>query len=190
MTATKKFDAALAKIETTIVASHETINATRAKIAEAFKTALNFAIDAGKACKMESAEIRDGIVAVFDKHVAEGHIEKSTARAYMTGMRFALDRGVMWNPSLHGAEGQIQALKDAGKKIPDSLAKKAEEMEAKARDAKHGKAHVASKETIVKSLAKALADARTLGKADWIADILDVIHSIEPSFTEPTADAK
>jgi hypothetical protein len=190
MTKANKFELALNKINATIVATHEAIIQTRAKAAEAFKTAINYAIDTGKASKMEAGDMRDAIVAVFDAAVAAGHIEKSTARAYMTGLRFALDRGVMWNPSLHSAEGQIQALQDAGKKIPDSLAKKAAELAAKKaeRDAKQSKAHVASIDTIVKALAKALADARALGKGELAADILDVIHSIKPEFTEPKAE--
>jgi len=183
--ATKKFDAALIKIESTIVASHETINATRAKIAEAFKVSINYAVDAGVACKMQVAEIRDGIVAVFDKHVAEGHIEKSTARAYMTGLRFALDRGVMWNPSLHGAEGQIQALKDANKKIPESLAKKAAELEEKAAAKREAKQPIGDTiDTAMVKTIKLLATWRTLGKNDVAACILDAIHTINPSFTE------
>ena len=190
MTTTKKFDAALAKLENAIVSAHDTLNTTRAKIAEQFKVSINFAIDAGKASKLESGDIRDGIVGVFEKHVTGGHIEKSTARAYMTGLRFALDRGILWNPSLHSAEGQIQSLKDANKKIPESLAKKAAELEAKKaeREAKHGKTHVASIDTIVKALTKALADARTIGKGELAADILDVIHSVKPDFTEPKAE--
>lgn len=189
-TTTKKFDAALAKIDATIHAVHDAIVQTRAKAAEQFKAAINYAIDAGKANKLEAGDIRDGIVGVFDAAVASGHIEKATARAYMTGLRFALDRGIMWNPSLHSADGQIQSLLDAGKKIPESLQKKAAELEAKKseREAKHGKTHVASVETIVKALAKALADARTIGKVELAADILDVIHSVKPDFTEPKAD--
>jgi hypothetical protein len=185
MTTTKKFDAALAKLEATIVSSHETLNTARAKIAEQFKVSINFAIDAGKASKLEAGDIRDGIVAVIEKHVAEGHIEKSTARAYMTGLRFALDRGVMWNPSLHGAEGQIQALKDANKKIPESLAKKAAELEEKAAAKREAKQPIGDTiDTAMAKTIKLLATWRTLGKNDVAACILDAIHTINPSFTE------
>lgn len=188
-----RFEIAIAKLDATIHAVHDNIVQSRAKHAEQFKTAINYAIDAGKASKLEAGEIRDSIVKLFDDSVAANLIEKSTARAYMTGLRFALDRGILWNPALHSAEGQIQALKDAGKKIPDALAKKAAEMDEKAaakRDAKNGKTHVASKETIIKSLAKALADARTIGDNEWAADILDCIHAKMPEWKEPTADAK
>jgi hypothetical protein len=185
---TKKFESAIAKLGATIVSAHDTLNTTRAKIAEAFKGAINLAIDSGKACKMETGDIRDAIVAVFDRHVDDGHIEKSTARAYMTGLRFALDRGVMWAPDLHSTDGQVRALNDAGKAVPKALAEKAEKAEAKKREAQHSKGHVASIDSIVKALAKALADARTLGKGELGADILDVIHSVKPDYTEPKAD--
>lgn len=185
-----KFETAIAKLNATIHAVHEAEKQTRAKAAEQFKASINYTIDAGKASKLESGDIRDAIVETFETNVKAGLIEKSTARAYLTGVRFALDRGILWNPSLHSAEGQVQALTDAGKKIPDSLKKKAEEMEAKKaeREAKHGKTHVASIDTIVKALAKALADARTMGKGELAADILDVIHSVKPDFTEPKAE--
>jgi hypothetical protein len=184
-TKTNKFATALTKLEATIVSAHDTINATRAKLAEAFKVSINYAIDAGKASKLEAGDIRDGIVGVFDKHVGDGHIEKSTARAYMTGLRFALDRGVMWNPSLHSAEGQIQSLKDAGKKIPESLAKKAAELEEKAAAKREAKQPVGDTiDTAMSKTIKLLATWRTLGKNDVAACILDAIHTINPSFTE------
>jgi hypothetical protein len=187
-TKANKFDAALTKLGATIVSAHETINATRAKVAEQFKAAINLAIDSGKACKMETGDIRDAIVGVFDRHVDDGHIEKSTARAYLTGLRFALDRGVMWAPDLHSTEGQVRALNDAGKPVPKALAEKIEKAEAKKKEAQQSKAHAANIDSIVKALAKALADARTLGKGELAADILDVIHSVKPEFTEPKAE--
>ena len=90
-----RFEIAIAKLDATIHAVHDNIVQSRAKHAEQFKTAINYAIDAGKASKLEAGEIRDSIVKLFDDSVAANLIEKSTARAYMTGLRFALDRGIL-----------------------------------------------------------------------------------------------
>ena len=188
-TKANKFESAIAKLGATIVSAHDTLNTTRAKIAEQFKVSINFAIDAGKASKLEAGDIRDAIVGVFDKHVADGHIEKSTARAYMTGLRFALDRGVMWAPDLHSTEGQLRALTDAGKAVPKALAEKAEMAAAKAAEKREAKQPVG--DTIDTALAKTiklLATWRTLGKNDVASYILDAIHMVNPGFTEPKAD--
>lgn len=190
-TALNKYNAAVSKLAETLHAAHDVEVAARGKAAELRKQAINYVIDTGRAADVDAGDLRDTIAEKLDAAVEAGELEKSSARAYMTGVRFALDRRIMWSPALHSAEGQVQALVDAGKPIPKSLQKKAEELEAKAaakRDAKNSKGHVASKETIVKALAKALADARTMGKAEWAADILDVLHSIDPSFKEPTAE--
>jgi hypothetical protein len=183
-----KFDAALTKLGATIVSAHETINATRAKVAEQFKAAINLAVDAGKAGKMEMGDIRDAIVGVFEKHVADGHIEKATARAYLTGLRFALDRGVMWSTDLHSTEGQVRALTDANKTVPKALAEKAEMAAAKAA-AKGAKQPVGDTvDTAMAKTIKLLAIWRTLGKNDVAACILDAIHMVNPGFTEPKAE--
>jgi hypothetical protein len=181
-----KFESAIAKLETAIVSAHDALNTTRAKIAESFKGAINLAIDSGKACKMETGDIRDAIVGVFDKHVADGHIEKSTARAYLTGLRFALDRGVMWAPDLHSTEGQVRALNDANKPIPKALAEKAEKAEAKKKDAQQPVGDTV--DTAMTKTIKILAVWRTLGKNDVASYILDAIHMVNPGFTEPKAD--
>ena len=186
-----KYAKALESLSQTLHAAHDVEQAAKGKAAELRKGAINFAIDAGRAADVDTGDIRDAIMERLDAAVAAGELEKSSARAYMTGVRFALERRVMWSPALHSAEGQIQALLDAGKPIPKSLQAKADDMAAKKteRDAKQGKAHVASKESVIKHLAKALVDARALGAA-YAADILDCIHGIQPEWKEPTADTK
>lgn len=182
-------DVALQELRVTLHTAHELIQAGVKKANESRAAAINRAIEALKAIDMDPADIREKLTAVFDEAVAQGDLEKSTARAYTSGLRFALERRVMWTPNLHGAEGQIEALQAAGKAIPDSLKKKAAELEEKAaakRDAKSTKAHVANVETVVKALAKALADLRTLGKPE-AADCLDLIHRLDPAFKEPAA---
>lgn len=189
--AQNKFATAVAKLGDQLHAAAEVVKVAAGKAGEIRKVAINLVIDTGRQADLDVAEIRDAIAEKFEAAVAAGDLEGSSVRSYMGGVRFALERRVPWSASLHSAEVQVQALLDAGKSVPKSLQAKAAEMEAKAlakREAKSGKAYVASLETVVKALAKALADARTLGKGELAADILDVIHSVNPEFTEPKAE--
>ena len=189
--AQNKFVAAVAKLGDQLHAAAEVVKVAAGKAGEIRKVAINLVIDAGRQADLDLAEIREAIEEKFKAAVEAGDLEAASVRSYMGGVRFALERRVPWSASLHGAEAQVQALLDAGKSVPKSLQAKAKEMEEKAaakRDAKQGKVYVASLETVVKHLAKALADARTLGKGELAADILDVIHSVNPEFTEPKAE--
>lgn len=155
------------------------------------REAFNKAIDAGRAAGLDAGELKDLLADVLDKAVEAGDLTESSAKAYRNGLAFAIERHVPWASNLHGTEAKVQALKDANKAIPKALqeaAKKLEAKEAAKREAKNGKTHVASLDTIVKALAKALADARTIGRGELAADILDCIHSVKPDFTEPKAE--
>jgi hypothetical protein len=186
-----KYTKALDALLSSLAHAHEVEQAGKAKAAQLRSEAVNFTIDAGRAAGKDTGDIKDDVSAVFEKAVELGHLVEKSAKDYMRGVAFALERSVMWNASLHGNPARVKALQDAGKSIPKSLQAAAEKEAAKAeaaREAKHGKTHVASVETVIKALAKALADARTLGKGELAADILDVIHSVKPDFVEPKAE--
>lgn len=202
-TATAKAAALVAKAESTAaeriaadVASrlHEAAEVQRAgeKKADGLRaTAYNMAIDAGRVAGLDAGEIKDLLTDVTDNAVEAGDLSESTGKAYKNGLAFAIERHVPWASNLHSTEAKAQALLDAGKKIPKALeaaVKKLAEKELAKREAKQSKNPGASLETVVKHLAKALADARTIGRGELCADILDVIHSVKPEFTEPKAD--
>ena len=186
-----KYTKALDALLSSLAHANEVEQAGKAKASQLRSEAVNFTIDAGRAAGKDTGDIKDDVSAVFEKAVELGHLVEKSAKDYLRGVAFALERSVMWNASLHGNPARVKALQDAGKPIPKSLQAAAEKEAAKAeaaREAKHGKTHVASVETVTKALAKALADARTLGKGELAADILDVIHSVKPDFVEPKAE--
>lgn len=204
-TATAKAAAVVAKAE---AASADTIRAaTLESLHKAFEVetagqrkadgirreAFNNAIDAARMAGLDAGETKDLLSDILDRAVEAGDLAATTAKAYRNGLAFAVERNVPWASDLHGTEARILALQAAGKTIPKALQAAAQKLEEKqaaqaARAAKHSAGHVASLDTIVKALAKALADARTIGRGELAADILDVIHSVKPEFTEPKAE--
>jgi hypothetical protein len=163
------------------------------KGAELRANAVNVRIDAGRSAGEDTGETKDAIGKIFEKAVAENVLKEKSASDYMRGVSFALERGVRWSASMHGKEQQVKALMDAGKKIPKALQEAADKEMAKrtaAREAKHGKTHEASKETIVKALTRAYTDAVALGKTGWAHHIREAIQTEVPEWTPPTADAK
>ena len=181
-----KFNASLVKLAAALEAAHQLEAQAVAKATEARKKAINFALDCGRAEDQDPGTIRDAIAKIFESAVNSSQLTASTARTYMSGVRFALERRLAWNPALHSAEGQITALQDAGRKVPDHLKAKAAALAAK-KEPKPSAAQVANADSVVRHLAKALADSRTLGKSEWAADILDCIHAIQPEWKEPAA---
>lgn len=170
--------------------AREVEDAGRAKADGMRREAFNMAIDAGRAALLDAGEIKDLLADVLDRAVEAGDLTESTAKAYRNGLAFAIERHVPWTSNLHSTEAKVQALQEAGKTIPKSLqaaAEKLAEKERIKREAKHSKINEASLDTVVKHLAKALADARTIGRVELCADILDVIHSVKPEFKEPDA---
>jgi len=170
--------------------AHEVEQAGAKKADGMRREALNMAIDAGRAAGLDAGELKDLLADILDKAVEAEDLTPATAKAYKNGVAFAIERHVPWASNLHSTEAKVQALQDANKAIPKSLqeaAKKLAEKEAAKREAKNSKTQVANLDSIVKHMAKALADARTLGRSELCADILDVIHSIKPEWTEPTA---
>ena len=184
------FSTALTKLASTIHTSHVTIESTLAEIGAKRSEAVNLVITAGIAAKKTGAEIKEATAHVFAEAEAKGELTASTVKAYTGGLAFALDHGVPWTPSLHGLDAQVAAVTQAGRELPKTLKAKIEKAEAKKteREAKPSTASVANKASIVKHLAKALADARTLG-SQHAGDILDVIHCFDPEFKEPDAAA-
>lgn len=182
------FNTALSKLASTLHSAHVTIESTLAKVGALRTEAVNMVIDAGLAAKKTGAEIKEAIAHVFAEAEAKGELTASTVKAYTAGLAFALDHGIAWTPSLHGLDAQVAAVTQAGKELPKALKAKVEKAEAKKaeREAKTSKASVANKASIVRHLAKALADARTIG-SQHAGDILDVIHCFDPEFKEPDA---
>lgn len=179
------FTAALSKLASALAIAHDIETAALGKATEQRKMAINQALDAGRAADTDAGTIRDGVIEALEKAVELGQLAKATARAYATGVRFAIERRVAWSPALHSAEGQAQALTDAGKALPKALSEKLEAT-AKKKEAAAGKANVASDDSVIRHLAKALVDARALGRS-YAPDILDIIHSIKPEWKEPEA---
>ena len=154
-------------------------------------TAFTTAIDAAREAGLDTGEVKDLMAEIVDRAVETGDIAKSTGRLYKMGLTFSIERHVPWTSTMHDPKEKVRALTLAKKAIPKALQAAAEKVaaeEAAKREAKNSKGHVASLETVVKSLAKALADSRAIGRVELSADILDVIHSIEPGFVEPKAN--
>lgn len=178
----------------TLARIHEAAEVERAAIkkgdgirAAAFTTAIDAAREAG----LDTGEVKDLMAEIVDRAVETGDIAKSTGRLYKMGLTFSIERHVPWTSTMHDPKEKVRALTLAKKAIPKALQAAAEKVaaeEAAKREAKTSKGHVASLETVVKSLAKALADSRALGRVELSADILDVIHSIKPDFVEPKAN--
>jgi len=184
--ALKAYNAALGALATTFETAKAAIDAGAAKAGELLKSGINAVLDKGRAADVDGGDMVDAIKEKIDAAIEAGQLAKSSGRAYMVGVRFAVDRRVAWHPSLQNKADQVKALEAAGKAIPKSLAEEAAKQAAK-REAKNGKVREINDANVVKMLAKALADARTLGKP-YAADILDCIHKIDPAFKEPTAE--
>jgi len=170
-------------------AAHDVEESGRTKAAEMRGMAINTLIDKGRAAGADTGAIKDDVRGIFDRAAEAGYLAEKSAKLYMRGLAFALDRGVMWNASLHGTEARVKALQDAGKPIPKDLqeaAAKMEEKEAQAREARQPVGDTV--DTALAKTVKVLAIWRTLGKSDVASYILDAIHSIKPEFTEPKAD--
>jgi len=169
-------------------AAHDVEQAGAAKASELRTVAINVLIDKGRAAGAESGTIKDDVAAIFEKAVEAEYLADKSAKLYLRGVAFALERGVMWNASLHGTEARVKALQEAGKSIPKDLQEAAAKLDAKTRDAKHGKPVVANVENTVKLLAKAYEMAVLIGKAGWAVHIKETIQAEKPEWTPPTAD--
>lgn len=162
-------------------------DASRVRIDGLRITALNTAIDQLRAASLIALEIKEALSAIIDAAAEAGDLSEASVRPYKSGIGFAVDACVPWNSSLASTEGRVKALQAAGRNIPKSLQAAADKLAEKAkakREAKHGKGSVVTKETVIQHLARALADARTLGMIQ-ACDILDAIHAIDPTYTEP-----
>lgn len=166
-------------------------DASRVRIEGLRATALTTAIDQLRAAGIIAFEIKEALNAIIDAAVEAGDLSDASVRPYKSGIGFAIDACVPWNSALASKEGRVRALLSAGRDIPKSLqeaaaalAKKEDAKQDAKRGAKQGKGAVASRETVIAYLAKALADARTLGMPQ-ACDILDAIHAIDPAYIEP-----
>ena len=166
-------------------------DASRVRIEGLRTTAITTAIDKLRAAGIIAFEIKEAMGSIIDAAVEAGDLQVASVRPYKSGIGFAVDACVPWNSSLASKEGRVKALLAAGRDIPKSLQEAADKLAEKEaakqdakRGAKQGEAAVASRETVLAYLAKALADARTLGMIQ-ACDILDAIHAIDPTYTEP-----
>lgn len=165
--------------------------ASRVRIDGLRTAAINTAIDQLRAASLIALEIKEALNAIIDAAAEAGDLSEASVRPYKSGIGFAIDACVPWNSSLASKEGRVKALQAAGRNIPKSLQeaaaalaeKEAAKRDAK-RDAKSSKTSVASRETVIAHLAAALTDARALGMPQAL-DILDAIHAIDPTYTEP-----
>ena len=166
-------------------------DASRVRIDGLRVTALTTAIDQLRAAGIIALEIKEALGGIIDAAAEAGDLSDASVRPYKSGIGFAIDACVPWNSSLASTEGRVKALLAAGRDIPkslqaaaDKLAEKEDAKQDAKRDAKSSKTSVASRETVIAYLAKALADARTLGMIQ-ACDILDAIDAIDPTYTEP-----
>lgn len=166
-------------------------DASRVRIEGLRTTAITTAIDKLRAAGIIAFEIKEAMGSIIDAAVEAGDLQVASVRPYKSGIGFAVDACVPWNSALASKEGRVKALLAAGRDIPKSLQEAADKLAEKEaakqdakRDAKSSKTSVASRETVLAYLAKALADARTLGMIQ-ACDILDAIHAIDPAYTEP-----
>ena len=169
-------------------------DASRVRIEGLRTTAITTAIDQLRAAGVIALEIKEALNAIIDAAVKAGDLSDASVRPYKSGIGFAVDACVPWNSSLASAEGRVKALIAASRSIPkslqeaaDKLAKKEASKKAKKgakKGAKQGKSAGASRETVLAYLAKALTDARALGMIQ-ACEILDAIHAIDPTYTEP-----
>ena len=166
-------------------------DASRVRIEGLRATALTTAIDQLRAAGVIAFEIKEALGGIIDAAAAAGDLSDASVRPYKSGIGFAVDACVPWSSALASKEGRVRALLAAGRDIPKSLqeaaaalAKKEDAKQDAKRGAKQGKGAVASRETVIAYLAKALADARTLGMIQ-ACDILDAIHAIDPAYIEP-----
>ena len=169
-------------------------DASRVRIEGLRTTAITTAIDQLRTAGIIAFEIKEALGGIIDAAAAAGDLSDASVRPYRTGIGFAVDACVPWNSSLAGTEGRVKALLAAGRSIPkslqeaaDKLAKKEASKKAKKgakKGAKSSKTSVASRETVLTYLRQALTDARALGMPQAL-DILDAIHAIDPTYTEP-----
>lgn len=179
------FKSALANLASTLTTTKKTEDQTKATIDLKRAEAVNAAIDAGLASKATNAEIKEAIKETLEETGNQIGLSPNTVKAYVAGLVFALDNGVPWSTDLHGIDGQVKACLACKRELPKALKAKVEKAEAK-RKTKTSATSAANKASIVKHLAKALADARTIG-SQHAGDILDVIHCFDPEFKEPEA---
>jgi hypothetical protein len=109
-----KFTRALESAADTFRKGIDQLRALEGKVHIARAKAINFAIDAGKAEGLKSAQIVDAIdVEVFAPAEISGGIGGSTRVNYLSGLRKALAQSVAWSASSHK---NLEAVAEPGEK--------------------------------------------------------------------------
>lgn len=114
------------------------------------------------AAKLVGAAVREG----FADFVAMGAIQKSTVANYATGASRAFFHGVEWSAGTH---------KDASLAVPNPNTGKTRTS---------GTVKTTDNKALVKTLSKALEQARIMQADSLAAGIVDLIIEIDPTFTE------
>lgn len=115
-----------------------------------------------KGAKSLGALIRES----FEDYILMGAIQKSTVSNYATGAQRAFFHGVEWSAGTH---------KDPALAIPNQNTGKTRTS---------GSVKTTDSKALVKTLSKALDQARTLKNDALAAGVLDLIIEIDPTFTE------
>jgi hypothetical protein len=185
--ATKKLSplaSAIANLYRALESAHQSEVDGARKASETRTAAVNLVLDAARAANALAADVKESVQKVFDESVSRGFLLEKSGKDYMRGVAFALDHGVAWSPSLHGAEHQVKALETAGRQIPKRLAEAAAKL-AEKRDAKTGaRPTVVTRDGMKGHAAKLLAEARKLEAHRFAASLLDAIQAEWPDFKE------
>lgn len=120
-----------------------------------------------KGAKSVGSAVREG----FADFIAMGAIQKSTVSNYATGAARAFFHGVEWSARL---------FMDPALAIPSATTGKTR--------ANAGSVKTTDSKSLVKTLAKALDQARTLKNDALAAGVLDLIIEVDPEFKESTGE--
>ena len=186
-----KFETALHKFEATMLKIIDLEVKTGKTVEGMWSSAFTDLLETGAKAGTPSAEMAEKAEELAEAHMANFSAPK-TVKMYLAAFKWAAGRGLQkWTSGLVTTEGKVQALTDAGKKVPKDLElkyKKVLENQAVAREAKQSKTSIASKETIVKALTRAYTDAVALGKTGWAHHIREAIQTEVPEWTPPGAE--
>lgn len=112
------------------------------------------------------------VKALFDAIVEAGHLEKATAATYQTCFWIAFERGCEWAPNL------------ANKKTAEGTGTGSTGTGTGTGTGSTGTVTTTTVAELHKTLSKALAQARLLNQALFVADLTDLIVDVWPEFKE------
>ena len=116
--------------------------------------------------KSIGAAVREG----FEKYIATGAIKKATVQNYATGAARAFFHNVEWTP---------RTFQDPALAVPSATTGKTRTS---------GSVKTTDTKALVKTLSKALEQARIMQQDATASGIVDLIIEIDPTFTENTGE--